>query len=206
MSSSEANTTARAAQPQDLESLLGELDRTARGAGERVSVQEIMDSLGERSFGPFLLLAGLLGMTPVSAIPGAPSTIALITFLVAGQLLIGRRSFWLPRFLRNRSVAADKLHRTVAVAGKPARIADRLVRPRLCRLTGPVADRLIALACVVLALCVPPLEFLPFVAFIPSAAIAAFGLGLIARDGLLVLIALSISASALAFGLTELLR
>ncbi len=191
---------AQAGQAQDLEGLLGELRKAADGNGPRVSVEEIMQAVGHRSFGPLLLLAGLLGMTPVAAIPGAPSTIALITLLVASQLLIGRDTFWLPRFLRHRSVGKDKLEKTVRIARKPARVVDRMVKPRLAFLTGPIADRVVALVCVILALCVPPLEFLPFVAFIPSAAIAAFGLGLLARDGLLVLLAFAISAGALAFG------
>lgn len=191
---------AQAQGAQDLEDLLRELRRAADGNGPRVSVQEIMDAVGHRSFGPLLLLAGLLGMTPVSAVPGVPSMIALITLLVASQLLIGRGSFWLPGFLLRRTVKADRLQKTVRVAAKPARVVDRMVRPRLQALTGPVADRIVALVCVILALAVPPLEFLPFVAFIPSAAIATFGLGLIARDGLLVLIAFTISAGALGFG------
>lgn len=196
---------AQAQGAQDLEDLLGELRKAADGNGPRVSVQEIMDAVGQRSFGPLLLLAGLLGMTPVAAVPGAPSVIALITLLVASQLLIGRDAFWLPKFLLKRSVRADRLQKTVRVATKPARVVDRMVKPRLEALTGPVADRMVALVCVVLALSVPPLEFLPFVAFIPSAAIASFGLGLLARDGLLVLIAFAISAGALGFGLYHLI-
>lgn len=196
---------AQAQGAQDLEDLLRELRKAADGNGPRVSVEEIMDAVGHRSFGPLLLLAGLLGMTPVSAVPGAPSMIALITLLVASQLLIGRDSFWLPEFLLKRTVKADSLQKTVRAAASPARVVDRMVRPRLQVLTGPVADRIVALICVILALAVPPLEFLPFVAFIPSAAIATFGLGLIARDGLLVLIAFTISAGALGFGLYHLI-
>ncbi|MFC3079080.1 exopolysaccharide biosynthesis protein [Phenylobacterium terrae] len=195
---------AQAQGAQDLEDLLRELRKAADGNGPKVSVQEIMDAVGHRSFGPLLLLAGLLGMTPVSAVPGVPSMIALITLLVASQLLIGRDTFWLPRFLLKRTVKADKLQKTVHVAARPARVVDRMVKPRLQVLTGPVADRIVALVCVILALAVPPLEFLPFVAFIPSAAIATFGLGLIARDGLLVLIAFTISAGALGFGAYQL--
>lgn len=195
---------AQARRAQDLEDLLGELRKAADGNGPRVSVEEIMGAVGHRSFGPLLLLAGLMGMTPVSAIPGAPSMIALITLLVASQLLIGRDSFWLPKFLLKRSVKAEKLRKSVGVAEKPARVVDRMVKPRLEALTKPFADRFVALVCVILALAVPPLEFLPFVAFIPSAAIATFGLGLIARDGLLVLIAFTISAAALGFGAYQL--
>ena len=196
---------AQAQGAQDLEDLLREIRKAADGNGPKVSVEQIMDAVGHRSFGPLLLLAGLLGMTPVSAVPGVPSMIALITLLVASQMLIGRDAFWLPKFLLKRTVKADRLQKSVRVAEKPARVVDRLVRPRLQPLTGPVADRVVALVCVILALAVPPLEFLPFVAFVPSAAIATFGLGLIARDGLLVLLAFAISAGALGFGLYHLI-
>src|SRR5688500_9271169 len=83
-------------QAEDLEALLDELDRVAATEGPKVSVGEVYRAIGERSFGPLLLLAGLLGMTPVSAIPGAPTTLAVITVLITVQLLFGRRTLWLP--------------------------------------------------------------------------------------------------------------
>ncbi|HVI33050.1 exopolysaccharide biosynthesis protein [Phenylobacterium sp.] len=182
---------------QDLEDLLADLDRAASSNGAKVSVGEIMETIGKRSFGPLLLLGGLLGMTPVAAVPTAPSIIALITILVSVQLLFGRESVWIPRFLEKVSVKADKVKKTVKVSRKPARVIDRMVKPRLEALTRPWADRVVALVCMLVAMIVPPLELLPFVAFVPAAAIATFGLGLIARDGLLVLIAFVISTTAL---------
>ncbi|HYE44497.1 MAG TPA: exopolysaccharide biosynthesis protein [Caulobacter sp.] len=187
-------------QPQTLEDLLGELDEAARGNGARVSVEEVLEAVGRRSFGPLLLVAGLLGMTPVSAVPSAPSVIAVTVILIAGQLLIGRQAIWLPRVLLERSVKAATLRKAVKMARKPARLVDRVVKPRLPALTGPAADRAVAGVCVLIAAAVPPLEFLPFVAFVPSLAIAIFGLALVGRDGLLVLIALLVSAGALGFG------
>jgi hypothetical protein len=182
---------------QDLEDILGELKKAADSNGAKVSVGELVDAVGRRSFGPLLVLGGLLGMTPVAAIPSVPSLIALITILISAQLLFGRDRVWLPRFLERLSVKAEKVQKAVRVARKPARMADRVVKPRLQALTEPVADRLVALACILLALAVPPLEFLPFVAFVPALAITAFGLALIARDGVLVLLAFAITAGAI---------
>ncbi|WP_309092779.1 exopolysaccharide biosynthesis protein [Phenylobacterium sp.] len=183
--------------PKDLEGLLNELNEVARKAGDKVSVREVYCAVGERSFGPLLLVAGLLGMTPVSAIPGAPTALALVTLLIAAQLLFGRRTLWLPKRLLDLSTPAGRLMATVKVARKPARVIDRVVKPRLGFLTGRVADRIVAAACVLVALAVPPLELLPFVAFVPATAIAAFGLGLVARDGLLILVAFAASAGTL---------
>ncbi|HEY8571102.1 exopolysaccharide biosynthesis protein [Phenylobacterium sp.] len=182
---------------QDLEDVLGELEKAARSNGAKVSVGELVETVGKRSFGPLLLLGGLLGMTPVAAIPTAPTLIATITLLVSVQLLFGRKTIWLPRFLEKLSVRAERVQKAVKISRKPARIVDRMVRPRLQSLTMPFADRIVAAVCVVVAICVPPLELLPFVAFIPSLAIFAFGVGLIARDGLVVLLALAVSTSLL---------
>jgi hypothetical protein len=182
----------------DLEAVLGDLQRAAKSNGAKVSVGEIVETFGKRSFGPLLLLTGLLGMTPVAAVPSAPSIIALITVLIAGQLLFGRETIWLPGFLEKLSVKAARVAKAARIAKRPVHIADRITRPRMLILTTPLADRLVALACVLVAACVPPLEFLPFVAFVPSLAIFAFGLSLVARDGLLVLIALTISVGTMA--------
>lgn len=182
--------------PSDLTALLNELQQAAETHGAKLSVGEIVDTIGKRSFGPLLLLGGLLGMTPVAAVPSAPTIIAVITLLISVQLLFGRETVWIPRFLQKLSVKAERVKKAVKLSRKPARVVDRMVRPRLELLTRPAADRVVAAVCVLIALCVPPLEFLPFVAFVPSFAIAAIGLGLLARDGLLVLIALVISSGA----------
>ncbi|MBL8771332.1 MAG: exopolysaccharide biosynthesis protein [Phenylobacterium sp.] len=186
-----------AAKVHDLEDVLDALHRSAKDEGAKVSVDEILATFGRRSFGPLLLLCGLLGMTPVSGIPSVPSILAVITVLIAGQMVFGREAIWIPRFIAKLSVAADKIEKAVRVSRKPARWVDKVVRPRLHALTSPLADRLVAAACVLVALAVPPLELVPFAAFIPSLAIFTFGLGLVARDGLVVLVALLLSAAAL---------
>ena len=186
-----------AQQAQDLEGLLKTLAQTAKSNGAKVSVDEIVETFGARSFGPLLLLCGLLGMTPVSAIPTAPTILAAIVALIAGQMVFGRQSVWIPRFIGKLSVKAERLAKAVKMSHKPAHVVDRVVRSRLLALTTPLADRLVAAACVLVALAVPPLELLPFAAFVPALAIFTFGVGLVARDGLVVLIALLLSTGAL---------
>ena len=54
---------------------------------------------------------------------------------------------------------------------------------------------------IALAATVPPLELLPFASSAPMLAIAAFGLALLVRDGLLMLIACALSVAAIGGGL-----
>ena len=57
-----------------------------------------------------------------------------------------------------------------------------------------------ALAVIVLCVTVPPLEFLPFASTAPMLAIAAIGLALIVRDGLVMLFALILAVAAFGGG------
>ena len=159
------------------------------------TIDQLHEAIGERSFGPLLVAVGLAGVTPLAGVPTIPTLLALCTLLVAVQLVVGRKTFWLPGWIRRRRVKRATLRRSVRLACRPARFIDRLLRPRLHVFTGPLASRLVALICMVIAATVPVLELMPFVAALPSLAILAFGLGLSARDGALVLIAGVISTT-----------
>lgn len=190
--------------PQNLEDLLAELESTVDREAQ-TTVGALHEAIGKRSFGPLLVAVGLAGVTPLAGVPGVPSLLALSIVLVAGQLLIGRKNFWLPGWFLRRPVKRSTVRRSVRMARGPARFVDRLIRPRLRFCAGPLATRLVAVVCVLIAVAVPPLELLPLAAALPSLAILAFGLGLSARDGLLVILAGAISAACLYLAGTKLL-
>ncbi len=52
----------------------------------------------------------------------------------------------------------------------------------------------IAILCIVIAATMPPLEVVPFAATSAGAALAVFGLALIANDGLVAVLAIAITA------------
>lgn len=160
-----------------------------------VSVQTVMSSVGQRSFGPLLLLAGLMVLAPIIGdIPGVPTIIAVAVLLLSVQLMFNRHYFWLPRWLLNRSVPADTLCTVVQRLRPPARLLDRLLRPRLPQLVGDQAIFLIAVTCILIATAMPLMETVPFSANAAGAALTLFGMALISRDGMMALIAFVISA------------
>ena len=71
-----------------------------------------------------------------------------------------------------------------------------MVKPRVTWLATGGADRALAAACMLVALTIPPLEIVPFAGSFSWAAIAAFGLALMAHDGVLAMIALAFSGGA----------
>lgn len=172
-------------EPHSLEELLDVIEEIEATSGQ-ISFDAVLDAIGRRSFGPLLLLAGLITLAPViSAIPGIPLAMGLFTLLISAQLLLGRRTFWLPAWLRERKLSRDKVHKGLGWMRKPARLTDRLLRHRFTFMTGKRGVQLTALACALLALVMPPMELVPLSANIAGAALTLFGLALMARDGLL---------------------
>lgn len=178
----------RPEEPQDLGTLLELLER----AGEKdqpVSIACMLEATGQRSFGALLLVPGLLVFSPLSGIPGLPSVFAVMVTLIAAQLLIGRRHFWLPQWLLRRTASRSRYDRALAFLKRPSRLIDRLLRRRLTFLTEGIAVRFNALLWLLIAATMPPLELIPFGNTTAGAALSILGLGMMARDGVLVLVA-----------------
>lgn len=183
----------------DLEQLLQRIGEAAEHH-ERVSLEQILAVVGRRSFGPLLLLAGLITVAPVVGdMPGVPTAIGVFVLLIAGQLLIRRKHFWLPNWLLKRSVGRDRLRKLLKWLQRPARFIDGLIRPRLTPLTHNAGSTVIAAVCLIIAMTMPAMEVVLFAANIAGAALTAFGLALVAHDGLLALLAFAFTAATFGF-------
>lgn len=179
--------------------LLDQIESTADDC-EEVSLDSVMDAVGRRSFGPILVLVGLIILAPVLGdIPGVPTIMALVIVLIAGQVLMQREHLWLPRWLLERNVASDKLKKAIKWLRRPARFIDRLLRPRLRHLTQEIGIQTTAILCIIIAAALPPMELVPFSANAAGIALTALGLALIANDGLLAIGATAISAATIGF-------
>ncbi len=172
--------------PKNLEELVDRFEEAA-GAGERVTLDLMMDEVGRRSFGPLLLLGGLLMAAPVIGdIPGVPVMLGIFVLIVSVQLLVGRDHFWLPQWLLRRSVKSEKLSKTAKKwLRRPAVFIDRFLKRRLVFLTQAWGARSIALASSLLVLVTPVAEFIPFSANGVGFGLVLFGLALIAHDGVM---------------------
>lgn len=167
---------------------------------EVVSIGDVLDEFGDRSFAPIMLVFALVELTPIGGIPGVPTFLAFCISLVAIQLLIARDHIWVPKFIEERSVPATKLTKARDKLTGIAQTMDSVAKGRLEWLTHGPALQIAAALILVLCLTVPPLEFLPFASAAPMLAIAIIALALIARDGLAMLVAGTTSIAALSYG------
>lgn len=164
-----------------------------------VTLEMILDSVGRRSFGPMILVPGLIVVAPIIGdIPGVPTLFALVVLLTSIQLLLGAEHFWLPRWLLDRSMPRERLLKALDWMHKPARFVDRFLHARWTWLVDNGASRyLIATMSLLISLMLPVMEFIPFSATIGGAALVCFGLALVVRDGLLVVLSMLFTGGAI---------
>ena len=184
--------------PTSLDEMLDRIEEAA-GKREKVSLGAVIEEVGSRSFGPLLLVAGVIASSPLTGIPGVPTAIALLVALLSAQLLIHRKHFWLPGWLLRRSLDREKTKKAVEWLRPPARFTDRWLRPRLQILVHPAGVHVIALVCLFIAMAMPLMELVPLSAHAAGVALSAFGLSLLARDGLLALMAFLTTSGVLGF-------
>lgn len=169
--------------------------REAAQETDTISFDVILDVAGRRSFGSLLLLTGIITLAPlIGDIPGVPTIMAIVVFLIAVQLLLNRKDLWLPQFMLNRSIKSRKLRKALQKLKTPAQFIDRFLKPRLIFLTKGTMIYLIAIICLGIAFVMPAMEFIPFSANLAGIVLTTFGLSLMTRDGLLSVIAFSFTA------------
>lgn len=194
-------------QPDDPASLTELLDRLRKQTAgtDRVSVGDVLEATGERSFGPLVLVAGIITLAPlIGDIPGVPTLMSLLVLLTLGQLIFQRNSIWIPSKLARRSIGREKLVKGLDWMEKPARFMDRWTEQRLAGIiTGP-GQYIMAVLCMAVAAAMPLMELIPFSANGGGLALTAFGLAIIARDGVLALVAVLATAGTGWFILTHL--
>lgn len=155
--------------------------------GDEISVSEMLDAFGHRAFGPLILVPALLAVLPTGAIPGVPIVLGLVIILVSGQMLLGKTNPWIPRRLRERSVKREVVEESWERFRPVFKRIDSLLKTRLTFLAKAPFIYPVAVIVIALAIAMAPLEIVPFAVAVPGLAICAFGIGITARDGLVVL-------------------
>ena len=163
--------------------------------GKNVAVGDFILQFQRRSFGGVLLILAILAMLPgISVFAGIAMTVP------AFQLLMGYPAPVFPKSIRKRTVSVSALKRWGPKIINWVEMLEKLVRFRWPKLTSVAARRLMGLAILLLAIIVT-IPF-PFSNFPPSVAIICFALGLLERDGLMVIIGSVVGLIAFTIGAT----
>ena len=132
------------------------------------------------------MVAGLIMLAPGPAdIPGVPVVIGIFVILVAGQLAMHRNHVWVPEWMEHRKLKPKTIKKMTGWLRRPADWMDRITKTRWTWLVDHAGATIIAVACILIAVATPVLEFVPFSANLAGAAITTFSLALLTRDGVL---------------------
>ncbi|MEO0883649.1 MAG: exopolysaccharide biosynthesis protein [Pseudomonadota bacterium] len=187
MSADTASIAAPPRQVRNLRTLLSSLKTCTDG--ETVTVDDLLNAVGRRAFGPLLLLLGFVSISPLTVVPGTTWLVALVTLLIAGQVVLGFKRPWLPQKALSVEFPRAALVGGVDSMQKTAYVIDQLLEPRFTFLTNPPFIQLIALIAIAAALITFPLGLVPFGPVLPGLAVMFIGLGLTSRDGVMVILA-----------------
>jgi hypothetical protein len=142
-----------------------------------------------------VVVLGLPNCLPMP--PPIPLVCGFLLAFVAIQIIIGRPSPWLPRVLLERSVARADVARAVSRAVPILARLERFSRPRMTLFESGVAFRVMGVLLLVLSIGII-FALPPFLGQIPlGIAVCLVGLGLVERDGLVVLGGLAIGSMGL---------
>ncbi|MCF3595060.1 exopolysaccharide biosynthesis protein [Rhodobacteraceae bacterium LMO-12] len=158
--------------------------------GDEITVQEVIERLGRRSFASVMLIFSLISTSPASAIPGITAVVAAITFLLVVQMILGRGHLWLPGSITRRRLSTAKLCKGIGWLRKPLHFVERFLKERLTFLFHRPCFYLPLLLIMALTLFMPFMELVPTSGSIASAVIALFAAALLTRDGALMVGAL----------------
>ncbi|MEE2526022.1 exopolysaccharide biosynthesis protein [Hyphobacterium sp. HN65] len=151
-----------------------------------ISLGEFIEALGERAFGVMLFALAIPVTIPFLYV--IPQIVSVPMAALAFQMAAGRNEPWFPEKFRARQMTRDGLVRMGRTASKWFGWMERLARPRLLFLSGHIGERVVgAVFCL---FCVSILTPLPLTNSTPGIAVAIGSLGLITRDGLLILLGL----------------
>jgi len=165
-------------------------------SSDKITVHDIREEIGERSFGPFLIIPAVIEISPIGGIPGVPTAIAIIISLFAVQILFGRKHLWLPQILERQTLDGEKLRKGLGKLSSVSRYCEKIFRPRMKRLTAPPYLQCLAVVVMLLCVSVPPLELIPFASTVPMLAVIMVGVALLMRDGLAAVIAAVMAAGS----------
>lgn len=156
------------------------LRELASARSERISLNDLIVMLGDRSFVPLLIIFALPNL--FFFVPGASVITGPPLIFVAAQLVLGRAAVWLPNFLGKRSIEHQAFARIVTRALPWIEWVERLAHPRFWVLSRRAADLAVGIACLVMAI----FMFLPipFGNTLPALSVIMLALSLGERDGL----------------------
>jgi hypothetical protein len=157
------------------------------GQTKTITVRDLIAMVGEQGLLLMCALISLPFLTPIS-IPGV-STVFGAAIILIGLGVTLNRVPWLPTFVAERPLDSEGLKKTLIASASMAHKVEAVIRPRLSFLSdNALINRVNGLAVVFSGILLMfPLGLIPLSNTLPGLAILFLALGIVQRDGLLII-------------------
>lgn len=157
-----------------------------------LTLDAIVAAFGRRAFGALLFVFSAPNLLPLP--PGSSTVLGVPLLLIAPQVALGVERLWLPRGLASRRFDTRGVAKAFGKLIPLLERIERISRPRLTFLFGPLGDRFLGLTCTLLGVVL--IFPIPFGNMLPAAAIGVLALSLVMRDGLLALLGYGLATAS----------
>jgi hypothetical protein len=145
-----------------------------------VSLQQLTSMLGLRAVGGVLVLLSILAIIPGVAI------VAGILIVILGYQSLSTQQIRLPNYLTSKTIDSKALTEKLILLANYTKFIEKYAHPRLNWLCLPPASRVFAILIMILGICI--LIPLPMTNFIPAISLFGIAIGLMEKDGVILLI------------------
>lgn len=165
----------------------------AEDAQDRVTMGNIRDALGTRSFAALLVLFAAFNLLPLP--PGTSAVLGVPLLIVSAQMVFGSKRVWLPGFVSEKSLSAEQFRAIMERVIPRLKQLECYVKPRYWPFWRRRGDRVIGVVAFLLAVVVTlPI---PLGNWLPAFSTALLGLALSERDGILLAVGSAVGVAAL---------
>jgi hypothetical protein len=160
-----------------------------------ITLEELKAVMHERGFGLLMVIFSFPTAIPLPYPPGFTILTGLPLVMFSIQMLLGMDAPWLPKWLGKKTVKRETLARMIEISAPFFRKIELFSKPRLSFTSHLWGERLVGVWCLLCALSVAlPI---PLGNAVPSAGILLMALGLLNRDGILVIIGMVVGVIGL---------
>jgi hypothetical protein len=149
------------------------------GPAERISLDDILTALSERSFGALMILFAALNLVPLP--PGSSTIFGIPLVLLSIQMLLGFEKPWFPAFMRRKSMQVETYCRFIAKLEPMLVRFEKLARPRYWFVPQMVVERVVSIVALLMSLIV--ILPVPLINQLPALSIVLLAIGLGEQDG-----------------------
>lgn len=164
------------------------------GQDDTVPFGHILDVHGNQALGAILVIVSIPALLPSTGIP-IGTVMSLGMFAIAIAMFFGRQEVRLPQKLMDMKLAPTTAQKFLNGLAKLYGRIERISKPRMNFMVSQTAQRWLSLKVFLLAVII--FMPIPFGNTLPAAALLTLGIGLMFRDGAIVITSFVVTAVAL---------